>query len=216
MALDELWLRRLHILGLLSPAMANSKFQHTLHTFKKNCCLCAECMPPLEILHSYGAGGLESRISPNSLINLRGFLSAGASCRSNRLGNFLADAQAHDFWSDVRSRDRRTCWTSRARGVNGGGNIIGRIVSSKSRLVDSEIGVADRYADVVPSTDHRAAVGKLIFQQRVGRIQISPKFLKSSINRELNILSNVKSTALARSETLLKGVSKLRVLISRR
>ncbi|KAJ7637992.1 hypothetical protein DFH06DRAFT_1138634 [Mycena polygramma] len=76
---------------------------------------------------------------------------------------FLVEARAHDLWSDVRNRDRRTCWTSRARGSNGGGNIIDRIVSSKCLLVDSEIGVADRYSDFVPSTDHRAVVGKLVY-----------------------------------------------------
>jgi hypothetical protein len=31
------------------------------------------------------------------------------------------------------------------------------------QLVDSEIGVAERYTDFVPSTDHRAVVGKLVY-----------------------------------------------------
>ncbi|KAJ7214404.1 hypothetical protein GGX14DRAFT_392434 [Mycena pura] len=76
---------------------------------------------------------------------------------------FLKDAKAHDLWSDVPDRNRLISWTSKARGSGGGGNIIDRIVSSKSLLVDSEIGVADRYTDFVPSTDHRAVVGKLVY-----------------------------------------------------
>ncbi|KAJ7814367.1 hypothetical protein B0H13DRAFT_2464854 [Mycena leptocephala] len=76
---------------------------------------------------------------------------------------FLKEAKAHDLWSDIPDRNRQTCWTSKARGSGGGGNIIDRIVSSKSQLIDSEIGVADRYTDFVPSTDHRAVVGKLIY-----------------------------------------------------
>ncbi|KAJ7912872.1 hypothetical protein B0H13DRAFT_1874451 [Mycena leptocephala] len=73
-------------------------------------------------------------------------------------------------WSDVLDRDRRTCWTSRARGSGGGGNIIDRIISSKAQLVDSEIGVADKYSDFVPSTDHRAVVGKLVYVPPSGSI----------------------------------------------
>jgi hypothetical protein len=56
-----------------------------------------------------------------------------------------------------------TCWTSRARGKKGGGNIIDRIISSKSLLIDSDIGVADRFHDFVPSTDHRVVVGQLVY-----------------------------------------------------
>ncbi|KAK7015985.1 hypothetical protein R3P38DRAFT_2786379 [Favolaschia claudopus] len=76
---------------------------------------------------------------------------------------FLNDCDAHDLWRDRIDRTRIQDWTSKPRGSSGGGSIIDRVVSSKTRLVDSEIFTADRYSDFIPSTDHRAVVARIIY-----------------------------------------------------
>ncbi|KAJ7503894.1 hypothetical protein B0H11DRAFT_2352779 [Mycena galericulata] len=60
-----------------------------------------------------------------------------------QFNKFLTDASAHDLWSDVRDRDRKIFWTSKARGSKGGGNIC--------------------VLEAPASTDHRAVVGKLVY-----------------------------------------------------
>ena len=74
---------------------------------------------------------------------------------------FLQAVDGHDLWSDNPDRSRTRDWTCRGHGDHAEGNIIDRIVTSRSSLVDTEIFVADRRSDFIPFTDHRAIVGQL-------------------------------------------------------
>ncbi|KAJ7885427.1 hypothetical protein B0H13DRAFT_1497873, partial [Mycena leptocephala] len=112
---------------------------------------------------------------------------------------FLKEAKAHDLWSDIPDRNRQTCWTSKARGSGGGGNIIDRIVSSKSQLIDSEIGVADRYTDFprikypFKSEKHLFEVFKNAVDERIKAeaVHLSPVTDDFSFTRRYDALSKI-------------------------
>lgn len=76
---------------------------------------------------------------------------------------FLENSNGHDLWSDNEDRTRRHDWTCRSTqaGHSSEGNIIDRVVSSSPNLMCSEIYVADKYDDWIPSTDHRGIIARI-------------------------------------------------------
>jgi hypothetical protein len=88
--------------------------------------------------------------------------SGGTEARRQFL-QFLQSSNSRDLWTDNPDRTRLTDWTCRSRqdGRPAEGNIIDRVVTSKSTFVDAEISVADKYSDWVPNTDHRGIIARV-------------------------------------------------------
>ncbi len=108
-------------------------------------------------------------LATNSSWTVAGDLNATVSTRERQTGGqeaqsqflqFLENSREHDLWSDNEDRTRRHDWTCRSTS-SAEGNIIDRVVSSSSNLISSEIYVADRDGDWIPSTDHRGIVARI-------------------------------------------------------
>ena len=111
--------------------------------------------------------------------------SGGADARE-QYKRFLQTVDGHDLWSDNDNRSRARDWTCRGHGGHTEGNIIDRIVTSKSSLVDAEIFVADRHNNFIPFTDHRAIVGQLshkssLTMSALGTPMFNPQSRRSAV-----------------------------------
>ncbi|KAJ7168161.1 hypothetical protein C8R43DRAFT_877023, partial [Mycena crocata] len=109
-----------------------------------------------------------------------------------QFNKFLKDSDGHDLWSDLPNRDRRICWTSRARGALGGGNIIDRIVSSKRMLV-AQVFNQPRIKYPVKSEKHRFATFKDVVDARIKAegIHLSPVIDDESFINRYNALTAI-------------------------
>jgi hypothetical protein len=88
--------------------------------------------------------------------------SGGTEARRQYL-QFLQATESHDLWMNNPDRTRLNDWTCRStrEGCSSEGNIIDRVASSSSTLIDSEIYVTDRHDDWIPCTDHRAIFARI-------------------------------------------------------
>lgn len=78
--------------------------------------------------------------------------------------DFLDATNGQDLWSKNEDRDGLKDWTVQARSEGASsGNIIDRVVSSSDKLVDAEIGVADRREDFIQGSDHQPIFATMVY-----------------------------------------------------